>query len=163
MYFIFASWLFFSSFFLFVNGLSSSQFISIVKEPWEASLSCDQKELTIIKNGKISVPIVVENRGTKNLLSTGGANPVFLSYHINDSEGKTVIFDGVRFAFSDILRANQQEKVVAVLDNNFLNLFPGKYVVEFDLVKEGEFWFEQRGTKSLSLVLIVKGDNNDPR
>ena len=76
-------------------------------------------------------------------------NPVFLSFHILDSSGGMLQFDNARFAFSEPLRPQQQQRVVVVLDNAVLKLRPGNYIAEFDLVREESFWFQEREGMSL--------------
>lgn len=154
---IFASWCFFSSFFFLVEKLSLARYISIAREPWQASLSSEIKEIALVSGDKTSVPISVENSGTETFNSTVRDNPVFLSFHVLDSEGRTVLYDNTRFAFSGPLQPNQQQTVVAVFDDGILKLAPGRYIAEFDLVRERLFWFQQRGSGTLWMPLIVEG------
>ena len=38
-----------------------------------------------------------------------------------------------------------------------MKLRPGNYIVEFDLVKEGKFWFSEKENKTLKIPMTVYG------
>lgn len=156
---ILASCIFFSSFFLLVQQLAAARYISIVREPWLASLSSEISTIALNEGEIISVPILIENQGTETFDSALKNNPVFLSFHILDANGQMRLFENLRFAFAEPLRPKQQQVISAVLDPALLKLAPGRYFAEFDLVREGAFWFaaNSRAAHTLRLPLIVGG------
>ena len=157
---IFASGLFFSSLFFLVHQLHAGHYIDILREPWLGVLSAPSSTLRLSPNQKTSLSIRVENQGTEAFVSTLPEKPVFLSYHILSSKGEMLRFDNPRFAFGEPLEPKQEETVVAILDNRTLELSPGEYLVEFDLVREGAFWFARhsRGARTLRIPLRVRGE-----
>lgn len=158
---IFASCLFFSSFFLLVQQLAEARYITIVHEPWLASITSPIASITLAGGEKASVSIVVENHGSETFDSTDEKMPVFLSFHILDADGGMLVFENPRFAFAEPLRSRQQQTLVAVLDKNRLALPDGRYIVEFDLVREGAFWFQtnSRAARTLRMPLRLQGGN----
>lgn len=158
---ILSSCLFFSSFFFLVQQLAAERYITIVHEPWLASLSSEAGTITLRAGDRTSVPVLVENYGTNAFDSTLRSNPVYLSFHILGPEGEMILFDNPRFAFSDPLRPKQQQAVVAIFDNETLKLNPGRYIAEFDLVREGDFWFAARShaSRTLRIPLLIEGDD----
>ena len=156
---ILASCIFFSSFFLLVQQLAAARYISIVREPWLASLSSETSTISLNEGEKISVSILIENQGTETFDSALKNNPVFLSFHILDESGQMHLFENLRFAFAEPLRPKQQQVISAVLDAALLKLVPGRYFAEFDLVREGAFWFaaNSRAAHPLCLPLNVGG------
>lgn len=150
-----ASGLFFSSFFFLAEQFSSTPYISIKKQQWQATLSSKTGTIHLEIGEKTLVPFLVENSGTEVIDSMEKKNPVFLSFHILDSYGGMLQFDNARFAFSEPLRPQQQQRVVVVLDNAVLKLRPGNYIAEFDLVREESFWFQEREGMSLRIPLLV--------
>ena len=157
---ILASCIFFSSLFLLAQQLAAERYISIGREPWLASLSSEVTTIALNEGEKNTIPILIENQGTETFDSASGGNPVFLSFHILDSNGQTLIFDNPRFAFAEPLRPQQQQVISAVLDAALLQLAPGSYLAEFDLVREGAFWFADNSgaAKTLRLPLRVEGE-----
>lgn len=159
---IVASGLFFGSFFLFMQQLHLKGYLQTSQESWLGELSTSASSLRLLPGEKLSLAIRVENQGTEPFDSTLAANPVFLSYHILSSQGEMLRFDNPRFAFGEPLEPKQEQSLVVVLDPAALNLSPGEYLVEFDLVREGAFWFglRSRGAKTLRISLHVEGEES---
>ena len=153
-----ASCIFFVLFFTGIMCLSKLELFGNSDHPWLAALKCDVGEILLAGTEITSVPVFIENLGTETIESTASANAVFLSFHILSAEGKNMRYDNDRYAISEPIRKNQMKTVAAVLDNTKLKLKPGKYVIEFDLVKEGEFWFVEKEGTTLRLPMTVSGE-----
>lgn len=153
-----ASCIFFTLFFCGAMWLARIGYIKDANDQWKASLTADTGQIMLSCAKVSSVSISVENLGTETLNSVARKNPVFLSFHILTQNGKTLRYDNDRFALSEPLRKNQQRAIAVVLDNAKLKLKPGKYIVEFDLVKENEFWFMEKDGHALKIPMTVNGE-----
>ena len=84
--------------------------------------------------------------------SFAGANPVNLSYHILDSAGRAVVWDGARTSIgADVLPG-------ASKDLSFTFVTPGQsggYTLVVDLVREGIGWFEGADSQPARVPLSV--------
>ena len=152
-----ASCLFFVFFFAGVMYLSKLGFVRNSDHPWQASLTCDVSEVILTGTEITSVPVHIENLGTETIESTSSENAVFLSFHLLTHEGNEMRYDNDRYALPEPIRKNQQKTVAAVLDNTKLKVEPGNYILEFDLVKEGEFWFSEKESNTLKIAMTVNG------
>lgn len=153
-----ASCIFFTLFFCGAMCLARLGYVKDANDQWNASLVADAKEIILPYAGMSSVSIHVENLGMETLNSAAQKNPVFISFHIQTQSGRTVKYDNDRFALSEPLRKNQQKAMTVVLDNTKLKLKQGKYIVEFDLVKEGKFWFAEKDGHTLKIPMTVDGE-----
>lgn len=152
-----ASCIFFVLFFSGTMSLSKLGFVGNSNDPWRASLTCDASEVILKSTEITSIPVHIENLGTEIIQSTSSENTVFLSFHLLTKEGNSIAHDNDRYAIPEPIRKNQQKTVAAVLDNTKMKLRPGNYIVEFDLVKEGEFWFSEKESKALKIPMKVIG------
>jgi hypothetical protein len=102
------------------------------------------------------VKVTVANRGSQSWVSQTPFFPVRLSYHWRDSEGKTVVWDGVRTDFPHPVRPGQTFTARAIL---ITPEQPGSYTLEWDLVQEEINWFTERGSSPLRVPIVI---NNEP-
>jgi hypothetical protein len=137
--------------------LSKLGFVRNSDHPWQASLTCDVSEVVLTGTEITSVPVHIENLGTETIESTSSENAVFLSFHILTHEGNDMRYDNDRYAIPEPIRKNQQKTVAAVFDNTKLGLEPGNYIIEFDLVNEGDFWFAEKEGATLKIPMTVSG------
>lgn len=152
-----ASCIFFVLFFFGAMSLSKLGFVGNSDDPWRASLTCDASEVILKSTEITSIPVHIENLGTEIIESTSSENAVFLSFHLLTKEGNSIAHDNDRYAIPEPIRMNQQKTVAAVLDNSRLKLKPGNYIIEFDLVREGKFWFSEKDNKTLKIPMTVNG------
>jgi hypothetical protein len=98
------------------------------------------------------ITIKAANRGTSAWKSEGPKS-FHLSYHLLDDQGNVLRFDNERFPFPGEVRPGQNIemtiKVKAPLDE-------GRYRLDFDCLQEGVTWFKDRGSKTLSISLVVE-------
>jgi|GEM_PF-1471822 len=76
----------------------------------------------------------------------------FVSYHILTEDGHMYTFDNERTVFEEIKPGLSREVDVLIKAPNA----SGKYIIEIDIVKEGEYWFSDRGEKTGLLYLTVQ-------
>ncbi len=77
------------------------------------------------------LPIIIKNNSLKKLSSKQN---FFLSYHLYDTKGKIIKWDGIRTPIN--IPPKKSKKVSIKIEP----LKAGKYKLIFDLVKENEFW-----------------------
>jgi hypothetical protein len=84
-------------------------------------------------NTDTTVPITVKNTGTL----TWRAGETFMSYHLTTSADAMVVWDGMRTALpADVAPGQSVTLNVTVKSVNI-----GRYIIKFDLVREGVTWF----------------------
>lgn len=138
--------------------LSKHGYLKNESVKWKVSITTDSSEIILANKAIASVTVNIENLGTETLESTLDTGSIFVSFHVLTVDGKSFKHDNDWFAIPEPLRKNQQKPVVIVLDNNKLDLKPGEYVIEFDLVKEGGFWFAEKGGTALKIPMAVIGE-----
>jgi peptidoglycan hydrolase-like amidase len=107
--------------------------------------------LTAFWGEQKTLPVTVTNTGNVTWNATG-ANPVDLSYHILDSAGNAVIWDGARATLGTDLAAGQSRTLQLTLTAPTSN---GNYIVAVDMVREGIGWFSQLGAPTANVALPV--------
>jgi len=98
-----------------------------------------------------TIPVTVTNTGNVAWSSTG-ANPVNLGYHLFDSAGRTVVWDGTRTPLGADL-APGQTRVLNVTYTAPTAL--GTYSLNIEAVREGLTWFSGYGVPAASSRLTV--------
>ena len=98
-----------------------------------------------------TVGVTVTNNGNVTL-SASGANPVNLAYHVFDSAGQTVVWDGARTSLgSDLAPGASRSFSVAYTAPTT----PGSYRLAIDTVREGVAWFSGLGSPYATTALAV--------
>jgi len=100
----------------------------------------------------ISIPLSVVNKGLAVWDSKVDKNPVYISYHIFDSNGNLVQYDNVRTPFPKVIRRGESGSVDMSVDAPSR---PGLYILEVDVVKEGVRWFGDADSLVLYIPLFV--------
>lgn len=102
-------------------------------------------------NQILDIPIKITNKG-----DTVYNDPTNISYHWFDASGKEIVHDGDRTALKLPLavgaESEQDVRVYAPKES-------GAYVVQVDLVKEGQYWFADKGMAPVRLPVEVKASN----
>ncbi|MDQ3097271.1 MAG: hypothetical protein M3Q61_03785, partial [Chloroflexota bacterium] len=98
-----------------------------------------------------TIPVTVANTGNV-AWSSSGANPVNLGYHLFDSAGRTVVWDGTRTPLGADLPAGQS-RVLNVTYTAPSAL--GTYSLNVEAVREGITWFSGYGVPAASSRLTV--------
>lgn len=119
-------------------------------------IACAPAAVTARQGQKAVLRFTVRNRSRLRLETAAN---FFLSYHVRDRAGRDIRFDNRRFA----LPAPVRPGATAVFDLPvFFSHPPGSYRLEWDLVREGEFWGRDRGwqtaSQALELLPLVSPD-----
>jgi hypothetical protein len=114
-------------------------------------LECSQTEITAFQGEKVVLSFSATNymnttirRGTDH----------FISYHIYDTKGKLIQFDNRRYAIPRVLR--RRKTVDFQIPMFFSYPTPGQYTIEFDIVKEGQFWGSHKKWQTCRVKLNLK-------
>lgn len=107
-------------------------------------------ELSIGKRERFRMKITNLGSSTFN---TAGKCPVRLSYHWLSSAGAMLVRDGLRTELPYYVTPEDSVALTAVVDPP---REPGTYLLVFDLVKEGAYWFEHNGSNVLKFMVTVK-------
>jgi len=119
---------------------------------WNASIETDYRLIETIPSERIKIPVVIQNKGTGTWDSRDKHHPVFVSYHLFDTEGDTIQFDNERTSFPKKIVPNDSTRIQLIMNAPEQ---PGSYIAEIDLVKEGITWFKDKGSKSIRISLVV--------
>jgi hypothetical protein len=100
---------------------------------------------------RIELTLSIANRGRATWTSNGN-NPYYLSYHLLDENGGTIQFDNRRFPFTHKVKPGKSiDKTISIRSP----LHEGNYTLEFDLLRENLFWFNEHGSETLKILLAV--------
>ena len=149
------STLFFSS----VFGGAGFFFASIEKiwpsGLYAADITPAASSFAIPLNGSGEIALDVNNRGAFTWDSSLEREPVFLSWHILNENGDVIRFENPRVAFSAPVSPGESACVAARISPSDDGLPAGRYIFEFDLVREGEAWFADRGSATSRVQVEV--------
>jgi len=123
--------------------------------PIEHALSAIElvsKPARLIAGATAKFQVKVTNQGATPWPSTGPM-AVFCCYHILDSQGEKVVWDGVRSPLSEDLApgAEVQIPVAVTLPDQ-----PGSYVLRLTLLQERVAWFEAQGATPADVPIEVR-------
>jgi len=148
-----------------IAGLASCSRPSELNGPlnddgYKVKLESVQKSVTIGPGQSTTVDVKVTNMSNLRWMSVAAAdsnvtpNSVALSYHIRTSDNLILVWDGLR----TVLPGNIIEPMHEILLHAKIRApnFPGKYIIEYDMVQEGVSWFSPKGAQTTSITLEVK-------
>jgi hypothetical protein len=125
----------------------------------EVRTACTPPRVTARQGEKVLVNFVVDNRSAYRLEQAGN---FFISYHVRDLAGRLVRFDNRRFSLPFAVRPGSTSRFVLPV---YFSMAAGAYRLEWDLVREGEFWGLDKkwGTcfQELRLLPLVAADFRD--
>lgn len=119
----------------------------------DIELQIPAKTICNVTEKQILINIKFKNKTSYNLNSGG---KYFLSYHLLDSNGNIIKFDNVRTNLPTVQPGRSKDIGMKVE----VPRTPGEYKLEVDLVKEKQFWFKNRGNKTVIITLVVEGEKN---
>jgi hypothetical protein len=108
----------------------------------EVEIACSPARMTARQGEQVVLQFVVRNRSA--LCLEPGGN-LFISYHAGDPSGRTKRFDNRRFPLPVPIRPGATARFALPV---YFSLDPGFYKLEWDLVREGEFWGRDKGWKT---------------
>ncbi len=117
----------------------------------EIEINCSPAEISVFQGEKVVLSVTVKNNSIQSYRPEAN---FFFSYHLYDNEKKLIVYDNRRFRIPRVLR---RKKTTAFQLPLFFE-YPksGHYIVEFDIVKEGEFWGSSRQWKTAKVKLHLK-------
>ncbi len=101
-----------------------------------------------------TIPLIIQNAGAMPLYATG-KYATLISYHIMDTSGNMLLYDGIRTNLKETLDAGVSQNVQVEISDNLFNT-PGNYIISFDLVIEGMAWYSENGLETLNIPIKVK-------
>ena len=116
-----------------------------------ANIRPDIEEISIKEGKRAELKLEIKNIGRQPWHITG-PNTCFLSYHLLDQTGGTIKFDNRRFTLPQKVLPRQSVAVNLTLRSP---LEPGRYILEFDLLREGIAWFKDSGSPTAEITLTV--------
>jgi hypothetical protein len=114
-------------------------------------IQCQPEVLSVFQGEKVLLTFEITNHLLESIRP--GTNH-FISYHLYDDQGKLIAYDNPRFKLPRVLRRKSTTRFELVLFFGYP--VPGNYIVEFDLVKEGEFWGSTKNWKTGKIKLHLK-------
>jgi uncharacterized membrane protein len=103
-------------------------------------------------NDLIRVPVTLRNAGSQAWHSRGQL-PVRLSYRWWTTAGSLLLFDPLRTNLPHRVEPGQEVDLRAWVRTP---TEPGRYILEWDMVREGDAWFGERGAEMLRQVVSVR-------
>jgi hypothetical protein len=114
-------------------------------------IQCQPELLSVFQGEKVLVTFEITNR---LLESIRPGTHHFISYHLYDDRGKLIAYDNPRFKLPVVLRRKSTTRFELALFFGYP--VPGNYIVEFDIVKEGESWGSEKKWKTAKIKLHLK-------
>jgi SAM-dependent methyltransferase len=124
-----------------------------IQGPYQVKyITHSEVEKAVPASALFQLQVTIQNTGFLTWSSVDPSRPVFISYHWQNSSGKTVIYDGKRTAFTKDIHSGEKTSVSVSVKSPDL---PGRYILSVDLVCEGVTWFSQTGNTSLSIPVRI--------
>jgi len=101
---------------------------------------------------RVAISLEIENNGIQEWPAAGNST-VSLSYHLLSPQKDMIRFENQRFPLPQNVYPGGKLKMNISLRAP-LNL--GDYLIEFDLLVEGKFWFKERGSSNPLISLLVE-------
>jgi len=111
----------------------------------------DTAKVPVTASSGAGLPVTVKITNTSNFTWTANS-AVRLAYHWIDQTGTTAVWEGVRTPLPADLAVNGSMDLPALV---VPPLIPGRYVLRFDMVREGVTWFSGTGVPTGDLVVGV--------
>lgn len=110
-------------------------------------VACTPLRVTARQGEMVSLHFVVRNLSAYTLEPAGH---FFLSYHARDGAGNMARFDNRRFSLPSAIKPGATARFSLPV---YFSLAPGSYRLEWDLVREGEFWGGDKGWRTAVVEL----------
>jgi hypothetical protein len=113
-------------------------------------ITCSPRAVTAVQGEKIVLQFSLRN-GSAYTLSQ--VEKFFISYHAYDVSGKLIVYDNPRFALPQSVRSGNSATFSIPV---YFNLAAGIFSIEWDLVREGEFWGRDKKWRPCFLNLRLR-------
>jgi hypothetical protein len=115
-----------------------------------AEIACSPRGVAAVQGEKIFMRFSLRNNSAYTLSQ---AEKFFISYHAYDGSGKLVSYNNPRFVLPHSVRPGS---FVTVGIPVYFNLAAGIFNIEWDLVREGEFWGRDKKWRSCWINLRLR-------
>ena len=115
-----------------------------------AEITCSPRGVTAVQGEKIFMRFSLRNGSSYTL---DQVEKFYVSYHAYDGSGKLVSYDNPRFVLPRSVRPGD---FVTVGIPVYFNLAAGIFNIEWDLVREGEFWGRDKKWRSCWINLQLR-------
>jgi hypothetical protein len=122
------------------------------KAGYSAVLESKLKDCRSFEGETLEILLRLKNTGKKDW-SSEEKNPCLLSYHLLDEIEKVLKFDNPRTPLPRIVSPGEAIEISVKIKTP---LGKGRYILEFDLVREGLSWFKDYGSKTLKIPLLAE-------
>lgn len=119
---------------------------------YAASIRTDKKVIECREGERVKLKLEIKNMGRQSWPRTG-PNTCQVSYHLLDQSGSNIQFDNRRFPLTQEVKPRHSLTMNITLRSPFK---PGRYKLEFDLLREGISWFKEHGSPTAVIALNVK-------
>ncbi len=125
---------------------------TIVQKDYVSRIEVDNRLITAREGDRIPFRLRIKNRGNKAWRSVG-EYPCFLSYHLYLRENyRTVRFDNRRFPLPHLVEPGETVDMEIMLR---APIEANSYILMFDMVREGQAWFRDYGSRVAVIRLDV--------
>ena len=115
----------------------------------------NQKKCSLVLEDLITrIEVSIKNLGREWLPPSMSENGINLSYRWKTPKGKILKTEGIRTSITKVIKNNEKVNLEAKIK---APSEPGKYILEFDMVKEGHFWFSEAyksDTRKVNVLVI---------
>ena len=125
---------------------------SIWGKNYSCSIETEKMEITAQAGDRVPFRLKIKNRG-KKAWSSEENYPICLSYHLYLKENyRTIRFENRRFPLPQKVDPGQS---IEMKINLRVPIEAERYIVQFDLVREGHGWFSDYGSRTANITLSV--------
>jgi hypothetical protein len=116
----------------------------------EVEITITPAQMTARQGEQVLLHFVVRNQSKLKLDAAGN---FFISYHVRDLAGRMTHFENRRFSLPVAIRPGAVARFSIPV---FFSMDPGPYKLEWDLLREGEFWGRDKGWKTAASELNLR-------
>jgi len=125
---------------------------AIAHADYNSRIEVENRFIAAKAGDRVPFSLQIKNRGKKAWKSVG-EYPCFLSYHLYQAENyRTVRFDNRRFPLPHVVEPGKTVDMEITLR---APIKAERYIIMFDMVREGQTWFRDYGSRSAVIRLEV--------
>jgi hypothetical protein len=138
---------------LLTNNLVGLRLVTETEQSWYQAGYQVPAFIAARKGEHVTVPVDLINQGVR-AWEAGGQHPFALSYHLYDSNGSLLTYDGPRTALLADVPPGATARVNASIVGPPMR---GDFLIEWDMVQEEITWFSWKQSEPVRTVLSVAG------